>query len=1345
MSITLARIVRLAALITSAALASALVGLFATGPSNADTAPPAGVPATVTADLLPTWQVSGVVWSQVTVGNVVYVTGQFNAARPPGVAAGGSGQISESNLLAYNITTGNVITSFSHTLNAQGLVVTASPDGSRVYVGGDFTTVDGSSRSHIAAFDTATGALDPSFHPSISGQVRTIVATESTVYVGGTFSSASGASRGKLAAFSASSGALLSWAPQADNTVWAMVLTPDESKVVIGGQFQTLSGSTVNGLAAVDPSSGNVLPWAANQTIRDYNNGAVDTLAADGSQIYGGGYAFGDGATFEGEFALDPDTGEVNWLNDCQGDTYGVYPVGQVLYTVSHAHNCSMIGDFPQTNQDWSINMRHALAFTTFPTGTNKGPDEYGWNYSDVPDATLLHWFPELKIGTYTGQGQAAWSVTGNSDYVALGGEFPTINGTSQQGLARFAVRPIAPHKVGPVRNSGVAPTATSFAGGTVRVSWQADHDMDNANLTYNVYRSGTSAPIYTTTRESNYWTEPQIGYLDKGLTAGSTYTYQVKVSDPDGNVAWLPTTSSVTVSNAPASTYDDDVLSAGASAYWPLSESSGSTVYDHAGFNDAIAQAGVSRGTAGPIIGDTATASTFNGSSSGVAASSAMSTTPSLSIEAWIKTTSKSGGKIVGYGNAQTGSSSSYDRHLYMTNSGRLAFGVYPGSAKTIESPASYNDGRWHYVVATLDASKGIVLYVDGKKIAADAGATSGQDYSGYWRIGGDNMGGWPDQPRSDYFSGSIGDVAIYPSALSISQVQSHYVDAGGSVSIPPKPTDAYGKAVYDDSPDLYWRLGESGGHTATDVSPNQFDGTYSGGVTYGVTGGVAGTNNTAVTFNGSTGGIGSVNSVTDPTAYSEELWFKTTTSSGGKLIGFGDQRSGLSSNYDRHVYMLDSGQLVFGVWTGQANTVKSPNAYNDGQWHYLVAAQGADGMHLYVDGQQVGSDPQSGSQSYTGYWRVGGDSSWGGDSNYFAGSIDEVAVYSRELSASDVDSHFVAGGGILPNQDPTATFSASATDLKASVDGSGSSDPDGTLTSYDWNWGDNTTHSDGATATHTYTSTGTYTITLTVTDNDGATDTVTHDVTAKASTATVLASDGFGRSVASGWGKADVGGSWTAVGSSLSVGGNAGIMTLATPASGPSGYLLSVSTTQSDSVATFSLDKAQTGKGTYLSLVGRKVNGVGDYRAKVHVLPDGSVGLAVSRYDGNNEVATAPEKVVSGLTYSPGQSLTVRFDAVGTSPTLLEAKVWPTGETEPSDWQMSAADTVAALQTAGSVGINTYLSGSSANAPIKVSVSSFTTKDASTLPGAAQQQAILQSPKIAAKRDVKQLKAVD
>src|SRR3954467_13831839 len=68
-------------------------------------------PTTVSAGALPTVQINGVVWSQVVVGNTVYVAGKFSSARPAGSAAGTS-ETPRNNMLAYDIRTGALITSF---------------------------------------------------------------------------------------------------------------------------------------------------------------------------------------------------------------------------------------------------------------------------------------------------------------------------------------------------------------------------------------------------------------------------------------------------------------------------------------------------------------------------------------------------------------------------------------------------------------------------------------------------------------------------------------------------------------------------------------------------------------------------------------------------------------------------------------------------------------------------------------------------------------------------------------------------------------------------------------------------------------------------------------------------------------------------------------------------------------------------------------------------------------------------------------------------------------------------------------------------------------------------------
>ena len=56
--------------------------------------------------------------------------------------------------------------------------------------------------------------------------------------------------------------------------------------------------------------------------------------------------------------------------------------------------------------------------------------------------------------------------------------------------------------------------------------------------------------------------------------------------------------------------------------------------------------------------------------------------------------------------------------------------------------------------------------------------------------------------------------------------------------------------------------------------------------------------------------GTAGTPTPITGPNTFTVEAWFKTTTTTGGKIIGFGNRRPGRSSSYDRHVYMDNAGQ---------------------------------------------------------------------------------------------------------------------------------------------------------------------------------------------------------------------------------------------------------------------------------------------------------------------------------------------------------------------------------------------------------------------------------------------------
>lgn len=762
----------------------------------ADTAPPATTPptpATAAAVGLPTWQINGVAWSQVVVGNTVYVTGNFTTARPPGVAAGGAGEVPVGNLLAYDIRTGARIASFDHTLNAQGLVVRASADGKRLYVGGDFTTVDGKSRGHIAAFDLTTGKLEADFQPSIGGPVRAIALTADTVYVGGSFEGAQGVRRKRLAAFNVADGEMRPWAPSADDGyVWSMLVPPGGGKVIVGGAFKKVSGQAASGTAALDLTSGAVLPWAMNKKIYMGSDSAITNLSTDGTSVFGGGYAFAQNANLEGTFSANPSDGSLRWVADCLGDTYDTKPLGGALYVASHAHDCSVIGGHPDAYINGaSARWAHAMALTTDPRGRNLKKDAYNFDFTDQAAPAELHWAPQLGIGQATGQFQAAWTVDGNDDYVVMSGEFPTVNGAPQQGLTRFArgaviTKTAAPQFQTQPARTLTAPVATG-AGGVVNVKFQSAWDMDNATLTYALVRDrGTAAEevVDTLSAASNYWTLPDRSLRDVAPPAGE-HRYSIKVTDPTGQAAWSePSNAASTTASLGA--YSTAVLRDGADHYWRLGEGSGNAV-DLAGGLDGSVFGGVSRNVAGALAGDTDKAMTVNGNGDGSGRITTGSTGAgeATSLEVWLKTTTKSGGRLFTY-SSPSGSNTLPERHIYMGDDGTIGFQLNP-STPTVGTPRAYNTGQWVHVVATVGAS-GMKLYADGELVASKPTPTAAPTANGTWSLGADRRvergisSSWAWQ-------GSLDEAATYPKELTAAQVAAHAkLGRGQALNVVPK-----------------------------------------------------------------------------------------------------------------------------------------------------------------------------------------------------------------------------------------------------------------------------------------------------------------------------------------------------------------------------------------------------------------------------------------------------------------------------------------------------------------------------------------------------------------------------
>ncbi|MEV6263166.1 LamG-like jellyroll fold domain-containing protein [Streptomyces sp. NPDC051784] len=741
------------------ALAAGVLGASSTGaPPAAALTPPVGF----TADNLSTYQTNGIVWALAEADGVVFAGGTFSGVRPAGAPAGSS-TTPAVNFAAFDASTGAPtrcslsFTRSSGTATVRALAV--SPDRSTLYAGGYFTAVNGTPVNGLAAIDIATCRPRAGFAPGFGATVRALdVAEDGTVYAGGDFQTVNGTARRYFGAVTAS-GALTGWNPDADEPGRTLRITPDGDSVLIGGDFFTVGGTASHALAVTSASTGAVTR-AYGATFIPSSAVIKDIVTDEASD---GWYAAGEGAggaSFDGRLAMELDGFGQRWRDTCQGATQALRVYRGVLYAGSHVHDCSTMGGFPNQVR------KHLTA-------------------QSVDDPDLLGWLPDTNDGIGEPVGPRALTVSsrGGRDYLWVGGEFTTVNGTGQQALTRFAN--------GPDTGAPAAPAVSVSAprAGEVRVSWRSSLDLDDSLLTYRVYRDGGSTPVYTTTGSSLFFSRPQLTFTDRNVVAGRTYSYRITASDGT-NTSGLSTAASVTAASS-ASPYQERVLADGADLYWRYDEASGAFAADASENRDNGVYTNAPSYRSAPAAVAGSAALSLNGVDEYVYSDRLHHyTSPApYSVETWFRTTTTRGGRIIGYGNnigTERGHTSSIsDKLVYLTDDGRLAFGVQSGSSRpTVTSAGSYNDGDWHHVVATQGPS-GMALYVDGEPVGTNP-AAGNRSYNGYWRVGGDAMNNaWPNRPTSDYFAGQVDETAVYPSALSAAQVAAHH----GLAGTPPGP----------------------------------------------------------------------------------------------------------------------------------------------------------------------------------------------------------------------------------------------------------------------------------------------------------------------------------------------------------------------------------------------------------------------------------------------------------------------------------------------------------------------------------------------------------------------------
>jgi len=759
------------------------VTLVPASPAAADPAPAgaAGTPSTVSADALPTAQINGIVWDQVVVGDIVYVVGKFSSARPAGSPAG-QNESPRGNAMAYNINTGEIV-DWAPTTNGTINTIAASADGQTLYLGGEFTTLNNQTAWRVGAVRASDGQRSP-LAASANGSVKALSVSPDgqTLYIGGAFTQINSSARQRVAALNLGSQQLTNFAPKIDNYyVRSIVEAVDGSAVAIGGAFESVEGSDNPGHGiAVFEKDGSLRKNNVSSVVRGAGaEASVMSVKADEQGLYAASYS--RLGTFEGVMRLNWTTGDIDYMADCHGDSYDVLPAGDVVYAASHSHDCSNIGGFP----DVSYHYHNAVAYTNAATGTVKENSAAGYkSYAGQNATTNLNFYPDFTPGKISGAIQATWTVEGNDKYVVYGGEFLAVNGTAQQGLVRFARRDIAPNKQGPMDKGGAFKvTGSSPRAGVVSLSFKANWDRDDKALTYNVYRDSMNGqPVTSQTVSAGFWERSDLSATDV-VDPGTTHRYRVQVTDQ-----WGASTVSdwVTVKAGEGqglSKYGARILADGAAHYWSFDETDGDKVEDFvAQRNLTIRGKAYKRGSESVLGSGASLGLTSDSANKSHAATRVASQAPTaFSMETWVRTTSTSGGEIMGYGSSSTNQSWSRDRMVYMRNDGTLSFMLYPGKLTTITTPKSYNDGQWHHIVASMSPTTGAMLYVDGNLAAFDGSMTEAQSYSGYWRIGGDALGGVNGQPSNTNIQADIDEAAVYSTPLSARQIAEHYTAATG------------------------------------------------------------------------------------------------------------------------------------------------------------------------------------------------------------------------------------------------------------------------------------------------------------------------------------------------------------------------------------------------------------------------------------------------------------------------------------------------------------------------------------------------------------------------------------
>jgi alpha-tubulin suppressor-like RCC1 family protein len=222
---------------------------------------------------------NNLVYTIVPRGGVIYVGGAFTSFWGSGVAYYAA---------KLNAIDGSLVTNSFWYPNPDSYVKKIIPDGSRVYLVGDFhhvgrvhdTVVP---RDYVACVDNDKGKPDLLWHPELDFFVNDVHVLNNKIYIAGVFKKVNGKDRKYLVRVDDFYGNIdNSWQPNVDGPVYCLRF--DKNKIYMGGVFFSEGGLNVQNLIRLKKSD-----YTIDSAWKPEPNGQVSAIVTDGNDIYVGG------------------------------------------------------------------------------------------------------------------------------------------------------------------------------------------------------------------------------------------------------------------------------------------------------------------------------------------------------------------------------------------------------------------------------------------------------------------------------------------------------------------------------------------------------------------------------------------------------------------------------------------------------------------------------------------------------------------------------------------------------------------------------------------------------------------------------------------------------------------------------------------------------------------------------------------------------------------------------------------------------------------------------------------------------------------------------------------------